>query len=73
MRAGLYARVSTEEQTLEQQVTKDLLFSYTQDVSSSNPQIVRVQWDVNPTWTAVALTMKEGRPLLSDQRVTSTL
>jgi translocation and assembly module TamB len=39
---------------LQQQVTKDLLFTYMQDVSSSNPQIIRVEWDINPIWTAIA-------------------
>ncbi len=40
--------------TLEQQITKQLDFIYIQDVAQSNPQIIRIQWDINPTWTAVA-------------------
>jgi translocation and assembly module TamB len=40
--------------TLEQQITKQLDFIYIQDVTSSNPQVIRVEWDINSTWTAVA-------------------
>jgi translocation and assembly module TamB len=49
---------------LEQQITKKLLFTYTQDVSSSNPQIIRVQWDIDPTWTAVAQRDERGEVAL---------
>jgi translocation and assembly module TamB len=45
---------------LEQQISKTLLFTYTQDVASSNPQIIRVQWDIDPTWTAVAQRDERG-------------
>jgi translocation and assembly module TamB len=40
--------------TLEQQITKQLDFIYIQDVTSSNPQVIRIEWDINPMWTAVA-------------------
>ena len=40
--------------TLEQQITKQLDFIYIQDLTSSNPQVIRIEWDINPTWTAVA-------------------
>ncbi|MFN7998910.1 MAG: translocation/assembly module TamB domain-containing protein [Bryobacteraceae bacterium] len=40
--------------TLEQQITKQLDFIYIQDVTQSNPQVIRIEWDINPTWTAVA-------------------
>ena len=29
-------------------------FIYIQDVTQSNPQVIRVEWNINPTWTAVA-------------------
>ena len=45
---------------LEQQISKNLLFTYTQDVASSNPQILRVQWDIDPIWTAVAQRDERG-------------
>ena len=40
--------------TLEQQITKQLDFIYIQDVTSSNPQVIRIEWDINSRWTAVA-------------------
>ena len=40
--------------TLQQQVTKDLTFTYISDVTQSNPQILRIEWAVNPQWSAVA-------------------
>jgi len=40
--------------TLEQQITKQLDFIYIQDLTSSNPEVIRIEWDINPTWTAVA-------------------
>jgi translocation and assembly module TamB len=40
--------------TLQQQVTKDITFTYTQDVTQSNQLIIRMEWDVNPQWSAVA-------------------
>lgn len=40
--------------TLEQQITKQLDFIYIQDVSQSNPELIRIEWDINPVWTAVA-------------------
>jgi translocation and assembly module TamB len=46
--------------TLEQQITKKLTFTYIQDVASTNPQIVRVQWDFDPAWTAVAERQSNG-------------
>jgi len=40
--------------TLEQQITRQLNFIYIQDVTQSNPQVIRVEWDINPRWIAVA-------------------
>jgi translocation and assembly module TamB len=39
--------------TLQQQVTKEVTFTYSQDVTQSNPQVVRVEWAINPQWSAV--------------------
>ena len=46
--------------TLEQQVTPDLLFTYIQDVTESNPQIIRVEWAFDPTWSVVAQRGENG-------------
>jgi translocation and assembly module TamB len=40
--------------TLQQQITRDLTFTYIQDVTQTNPQIVRMEWDISPTWSAIA-------------------
>ena len=40
--------------TLEQQVTPELTFTYIQDLTQSNPQTIRVEWAINPDWSAVA-------------------
>ncbi|HLH18757.1 MAG TPA: translocation/assembly module TamB domain-containing protein [Bryobacteraceae bacterium] len=40
--------------TLQQQVTKDITFTYTQDVAQANPTIVSVEWDFAPRWSVIA-------------------
>ena len=46
--------------TLEQQVTPDITFTYITVVNSSNPQVVRVEWDLSKQWSAVALREENG-------------
>jgi translocation and assembly module TamB len=46
--------------TLEQQVTPDITFTYITVVNSSNPQVVRVEWDLNKRWSVVALREENG-------------
>ncbi len=40
--------------TLQQQITRDITFTYISDVTSSNPQIVRIEWAIDPHWSATA-------------------
>src|SRR5207302_9012301 len=40
--------------TLQQQISRDVTFTYIQDVTQSNPTIVRVEWAINPHWSAIA-------------------
>jgi translocation and assembly module TamB len=47
--------------TMEQQITRDLTFTYIQDVTASNPQVLRVEWAIDPTWSAVALRQENGQ------------
>jgi translocation and assembly module TamB len=49
---------------LEQQVSKDLLFTYMQDVSSSNPQIIRIEYDHSQRWTAILQRDENGEVAL---------
>jgi translocation and assembly module TamB len=40
--------------TLQQQISRELTFTYIQDVTQSNPTVVRVEWAINPQWSAIA-------------------
>jgi translocation and assembly module TamB len=46
--------------TLEQQVTPDLIFTYITNVTTSNPQVVRVEWSFSRQWSAVVLREENG-------------
>lgn len=40
--------------TLQQQVTRSITFTYIQDVSQSNPTGIRIEWAINPQFSAIA-------------------
>jgi translocation and assembly module TamB len=40
--------------TMQQQITRDITFTYIQDVTQSNPTIIRMEWAINPRWSAIA-------------------
>jgi len=40
--------------TLQQQVTRELTFTYISDVTQSNPQVIRIEWAINRQWSAIA-------------------
>jgi translocation and assembly module TamB len=46
--------------TVPQQVTSDITFTYITDVTTSNPQAVRVEWSFAKQWSAVALREDNG-------------
>jgi translocation and assembly module TamB len=46
--------------TLEQQLTPDITFTYITDVTSSNPQVLRVEWSFAKQWSVVALREDNG-------------
>lgn len=46
--------------TLEQQVTQNITFTYITNITSSNPQVVRVEWALTPRWSAVAVREENG-------------
>ncbi len=46
--------------TLEQQVTPDIIFTYIVNVTSSNPQVVRLEWSLSRQWSVVALREENG-------------
>lgn len=47
--------------TLQQQVATNVTFTYITDVTQANSQIIRVEWSVNPQWSAVATRDQTGR------------
>jgi translocation and assembly module TamB len=40
--------------TLQQQISRDLTFTYISDVTQTNPQIIRIEWAIDPRWSAIA-------------------
>jgi translocation and assembly module TamB len=46
--------------TLEQQITPEITFTYITNVTTSNPQIVSVEWNVSKQWSAVATREETG-------------
>jgi translocation and assembly module TamB len=46
--------------TLEQQVTRDITFTYITNVTSSNPQVVRVEWAASKQFSVVAQRDENG-------------
>lgn len=40
--------------TLQQQITRSLTFTYIEDVTQSNPEIIRAEWEINRHYSAVA-------------------
>jgi translocation and assembly module TamB len=46
--------------TLEQQVTPNITFTYITNVTTSNPQIIQVEWAISKKWSAVALREENG-------------
>jgi translocation and assembly module TamB len=46
--------------TLEQQVTKNVTFTYITNIATANQVIVRVEWAFNKNWSAVAVRDENG-------------
>jgi translocation and assembly module TamB len=46
--------------TLEQQISRDVTLTYITNLSNTNQQIVRVEWDVNRNWSVVAVREENG-------------
>jgi translocation and assembly module TamB len=46
--------------TLEQQVTSAITFTYITNVTTSNPQVIRVEWALSKQWSVVALREENG-------------
>ena len=46
--------------TLEQQVTPSITFTYITDVTTSNPQVIQVEWAFSKQWSVVAVRQDNG-------------
>ncbi len=46
--------------TLQQQVSSNILFTYTTDLTAGNSQLVRVEWAINPRYSAAATRDENG-------------
>src|SRR5262249_50806069 len=46
--------------TLEQQVSKSITMTYITNLNRTQEQIVQVQWDINPRWSAIAIREANG-------------
>jgi translocation and assembly module TamB len=46
--------------TLEQQITPDITFTYITNVTTSNPQVIRMEWAFAKKWSAVLLREENG-------------
>jgi translocation and assembly module TamB len=46
--------------TLEQQVSKDVTFTYITNLSTSQQQVVRVEWNVSREWSVLAVREQNG-------------
>ncbi|MEO8130064.1 MAG: translocation/assembly module TamB domain-containing protein, partial [Bryobacteraceae bacterium] len=46
--------------TLEQQISKDITLTYVTNLAQANQQLVKIEWDINRTWSAVAIREENG-------------
>ena len=54
------SELPTAQLTLQQQIASNLTFTYVTPLNSSNTQIIRVEWALNPRWSAVAMRDQNG-------------
>ena len=47
--------------TIEQQVSRDVTLTYITNLAQANQQIVRLEWDINRSWSVVALARRQRR------------
>ncbi len=46
--------------TIEQQVSRDITLTYVTNLAQANQQIIRVEWNLNKTWSVVAVREENG-------------
>jgi translocation and assembly module TamB len=50
----------TAQLTLQQQIASNLTFTYVTALNASNTQTIRIEWALNPQWSAVAMRDQNG-------------
>ena len=56
----LFASVPQARLSLEQQLSKEVTLTYITNVTRTQEQIVRVEWDLSRQWSVVALRDENG-------------
>lgn len=46
--------------TIEQQISRDITLTYITNLAQTNDQIIRLEWDINRSWSVVALREDNG-------------
>jgi translocation and assembly module TamB len=46
--------------TVEQQISRDITLTYATNLTRTNHQLVQIQWDINRTWSVIALREENG-------------
>jgi translocation and assembly module TamB len=46
--------------TVEQQISRDITVTYVTNLTRTNQQLVQIQWDINRTWSVIALREENG-------------
>jgi translocation and assembly module TamB len=57
---GLTTSNATARVTLEQQITRNITFTYITDLSRAQAQAIQVEWDFTRAWSGVALREENG-------------
>jgi translocation and assembly module TamB len=57
---GMTSSNATARVTIEQNITKNLTFTYITDLSRAQGQTIRIEWDLTGTWSAVAVREENG-------------
>ena len=46
--------------TIEQQISRDITLTYVTNLSQANQQIIRLEWNIDKSWSVVAVREENG-------------
>jgi translocation and assembly module TamB len=55
------SQIPSARLTLQQQISGNIMFTYVEDLSQSNSEIIKVEFALNPRWSAVAMRDENGQ------------